>query len=119
MPLFYTIKNGKRKYMNREGRLTDDKKDALNVEIEPINYELLRFKIGGKYLLCIKDKLFLSDKKDDYSIFKIDDIWIISINYRYLGFNFYGELSTDLHFHLLYNDTFNDKPNLFLEYETL
>jgi hypothetical protein len=84
----YFSYNGK--YMNSEWNLSVNKEEALKIELIYLNKRLLRFKIGEQYLACLDKEPFLTNEKNDSTLFMVEKfdeyIYYVSIKYFCLYF---------------------------------
>ena len=78
------------KYMNADWKLTNNKEEALEIQLIYLNKRLVRFKIGEQYLACLEGDPFLTDEKNDTTLFMVEKfdeyIYYVSIKYFCLTF---------------------------------
>lgn len=84
--LYFNLSNTN-KFLDENLNLVEGKKTAAIFEKQNINDKLIRFKMKNKYLACLDSEPFMTDNKDDHSIF-INELnnYYISIKKRYLCF---------------------------------
>jgi len=66
------FKNNKNEYLCENGKLSRERENAVLIFEEMISSRISRFKIGEKYIACVSENSFLSEKSDDSTLFVYD-----------------------------------------------